>query len=273
MKRCETRSRSSKKRGRKPKAPDPDLLNLIYELRKEVDDLKKQLAELQRSHSTPTPKHSLQAVNKAASEANERKRRAKNLIVRGISPPESGSSEDDTEQVKSFFAKVCPDVHVEKVQRLNTSKSKKGSDRPPSPAALVIFKDEEEQRVALKAARHHNSSDYKGVFAHEDRTEAQQLEYAEVAKEAKRLNEVLDKKKVLDQPFRYVVRGDRARCIDVSKSKQERKSVYVSDEALAQHIKFTTAELARARGAVNDSRRSTQHGSYASDSRVGNASA
>ena len=75
------------------------------------------------------------------------------------------------------------------------------------------------------------------MFAHEDRMPAQQLQYSECAKQAKLKNDSLNREGRLDNPFRYVVRGDRVRCIDAIESRYEKKSVYVSEQQQLSHRK------------------------------------
>ena len=211
----------------------------ILELRKEIDELKKLLAQIQINQIAPTATQTLRTVNVAASDAQERARRSKNVIIRGIQP---AYDEDSTNAVRTFLAAVCPTVNVDnaKLQRLQNSRPK-GDEEPqgnrnPAPSVLVVLNSVEEQQIVLKAARHHLHPDYQGVFAHEDRTRAQQLQYSECAKKAKDKNRRLEAAALLDQPFRFVVRGDRVRCIDATQSSVNKKSIYVDERKVQLEI-------------------------------------
>jgi hypothetical protein len=119
-----------------------------------------------------------------ANDAKERERRSKNIIVRGIPPLEDG--QQDLKAVNEFLQAVCEEkVTVNKVQRLFKSKSDSPS-REPTASILVCLDNQHEQQTALKASRRHSNPDFKGVFAHEDRTRAQLLEYSTSAKQSKK---------------------------------------------------------------------------------------
>ena len=229
------------KKGVPKQATNADLVKMVNDLRAEVADLKNELKSLKGERQSPTAKQSLRSINSAASDAKERERRSKNVIIRGIQPAngDSDNREHDEAQVEAFLQAVCPDVTAKKVQRLHVAKPKDGTDsskRTPVPSLLVVLSDVDAQRQVLKAVRHHDCKDFKGVFAHEDRTEAQQLQYSECAKQAREKNEKLRVVGSLDQPFRYVVRGDRVRCIDSIESSQQKKSVYVTELLVKQHL-------------------------------------
>ena len=103
-------------------------------------------------------------------------------------------------------------------------------------SAIVELECKEQQRALLNAARRHDPDldEFEGVFMHEDRTKIQQTQYRETANEAKRLNENLKKIDKLDKPFRFVVRANRVRCIDMDQSREQKKSIYCSPPALDQ---------------------------------------
>jgi hypothetical protein len=213
----------------------------ILEMRKEIAELKKQLAQVLSKQTTASVTQTLRTVNVAASDAQERARRSKNVIIRGI-PPTNGDDDENNDSsaaVRAFLTAVCPAVNVEnaKLQRLQNSRNDDSSGkRNPVSSVLVVLNSVEDQQAVLKAARHHDKADFNGVFAHEDRTRAQQLQYSECAKQAKDKNRRLAAVELLDQPFRFVVRGDRVRCIDASHSSVAKKSVYVDERTVQLEI-------------------------------------
>ena len=232
----------------------------ILEMRKEIDELKKLLAQVQINQISPTTTQTLRTVNVAASDAQERTRRSKNVIIRGIQP---ANDEDSTNAVRAFLATVCPTVNVEnsKLQRLQNSRPKGDNEpqgnRNPVSSVLVVLNSVEEQQIVLKAARHHTNPNYQGVFAHEDRTRAQQLQYSECAKQAKDKNRRLEAVSLLDQPFRFVVRGDRVRCIDAKQSSVDKKSIYVDERKVQLEIqRQQRLDQAISSGYVADTRKS-----------------
>ena len=128
---------------------------------------------------------------------------------------------------------------AKKVQRLHAARSMDTRDqgkRTPVPSILVVLDGVDEQRRVLQAARHHTSKEFSGIFAHEDRTQAQQLQYSECARQAKDRNAALQGSGLLVQPFRYVVRGDRVRCINSVESAQHKKSMYVSELLIKEYL-------------------------------------
>ena len=163
----------------------------------------------------PKVVQNLKTTNMVVNDAKERERRSKNIIIRGIEP--TNDNNKDEEAVKHFLSEVCEKpVEVKKVQRLFKKKKSEENKTEPTTSILVVLENKDQQEIALSSARHHNHVDFKNVFAHEDRTKAQQLEYNESVKQAKKKNEELERHDLLDKPFRWVVRGDRIRCSQVT---------------------------------------------------------
>lgn len=174
------------------KATNAELLKLIKELRDEVARLRDQIDAKKTSHPAPTATQNLRTVNLEASDAKERERRSKNVVIRGIESIDGDTAEHDEVNVESFLDAVCPGAKAVKVHRLRQSKQNEPTDqskRAPVPSILVVLESAEEQQKVLKACRHHTNADFAGIFAHEDCTQAQQLQYSERAKEARSKNE------------------------------------------------------------------------------------
>ena len=253
--RCTNIAQTSKTSSCQSTRLDPAIRKMIDDLRSEVDALRREVESLKRSHFAPTPKQSLRATNEAASESEERARRAKNVIIRGIRPSTTVS---DVDQVNSFLEAVGAGVHATKVQRIRTTTRREasvmaqGNNNSPLPAVLVVLESSEKQQQVLQYARHHQASGFSHVFAHEDRTKAQQLQFSECAKEAKANNAKLSQSG-LNPPFRYVVRGDRVRCLDFVKSCDEKRSIYVTEKDIKTWLNLQKAINS---GTVSDTRAS-----------------
>lgn len=232
-----------------------DLEREVAELKAELRELKLIVESLKKNinnalPSKPNVVQNLKTTNMVVNDAKERERRSKNIIIRGIEPTNDDTK--DEEAVKHFLNGVCKQpVAVKKVQRLFKKKNKDNKTEPTS-SILVVLESKDDQEKALLSARHHNHDGFKNVFAHEDRTKAQQLEYIESVKQAKKKNEELERYDLLDKPFRWVVRGDRIRCIDAVKSRTDKKSVYV----LESEINSARLDRASRRGHVNNTRQS-----------------
>ena len=250
--------------------PNSELHKIILELQAKVEQLQARVSQLeqkntqksdQTNHTIP-PKVSLSAINNAANDSLERERRSKNVIIRGLEYT-GNENENTSEKVEEFLSAVChKGMKVKKAQRLH-SRSLNIVENIPSkvPSILVVLNDADEAKEGLKNARHHTDDQFKGVFAHDDRTKAQQYEYSEIAKLTKKKNEQLKSVNLLDQPFRYVVRSDRVRCIDVQQSKDQKKSIYIDDKDVKQkieeHLNCTRLNNGIENGAINPHRGST----------------
>ena len=118
----------------------------------------------------------MRAIKLVANDNKERERRAYNVVVYGIPSNESDPGHDAT-TVKKFLSSTCDEVIVvKKVQRLHHAKPKEHNSmsqcKQTTSAVLVALSSPEEQQKVLRAVRHHTLSEFEGVFAHEDRTQA-----------------------------------------------------------------------------------------------------
>ena len=129
----------------------------------------------------------------------------------------------------------------------------------------VVFGSDGQQSAVLQVARHHNLPEHPGVIVHEDRTKAQQLQYRQLAAQARAANLNLEEDKLLG-PFRWVIRTDKLRLINADASRIARQSVYCKQEqlALAQAIARGRISNRRAQDGRKSSRAPShsQHDSY-----------
>ena len=241
-----------------PKAPrrlnNAQLQAELERVQNELNHVKTELAALKAKQSgappPPTKHQRHRAANQALNEADERARRANNVIIRGIAPSGDGHVTDE-EAVKSFLsaAKVV-DVEVKKIQRQLAAAPKPNdvSNRVPSPTILVVLDSAAAAQKVLKATKNHELSNYQGVFSHEDRTDAQREQFTALRRKAHNENMQLDRLGLLNQPFRFVVREQRNQiaCIDFAASARAKQSVYIANSDV------NTAKLAASAKAKQD---------------------
>ena len=90
----------------------------------------------------------------------------------------SGKAKHDNEKVSAFFSAIGVKAVPVKTHRFRPSNSrKKSSDRATPGVILVVFKSREEARSVLARAHHHGKEDWTGIYAREERTDAQQEEF------------------------------------------------------------------------------------------------
>lgn len=195
----------------------------IIELQKQLD-----VADKSTPQSKPTAVQNRKTTNMVTNEAKERDRRSKNLILRNIEA--EGDAGNDKLAVENFIEQICSPENrpvVVKVQRI--TKTTEGTN-----SVQVIFKDKESRDTVYKATKNHNINKFANVFAHQNRTKAEQQQYFELNSLRTKKNEQLDKLELLDNPFRWVVCDKRIRCINTVQSRTEKKSIYVFDKELEQ---------------------------------------
>ncbi len=114
-------------------------------------------------------------------------------------------------------------MKIKRVRRFRSSKtpSTDSAARPQPPSLIqVVFESVEDQSRALKVARRHNNEEFKGAYAREDRTEAEQELFQNLNKEKIKKNTELNGYGLLDKPFRFVIhrRTESVRPVDSIKS-------------------------------------------------------
>jgi hypothetical protein len=80
---------------------------------------------------------------------------------------------------------------------------------------------------------------FKDIYIRPDRTAAEQSEFIKLNSERKAANSDLDKLGKLDKPFRFVIRSDKLRCIDVS------QEVEINGRKKHPFIRWKDAQAAR----------------------------
>lgn len=221
-----------------------ELYSLIDTLKNEIKVLKaenqarKNEIEMLKSERTrpKETKQSLNMVNAACKESKERARRSMNVVLRGeLLTKDDTSGQHDRKQAEKFLSDVCPDLEVNNITNVQRLYQKKEAIGKAFPSLLVTLNSTDTVQKVLKYARHHTHEQWTNVFAHEDRTEAEQFQFYKCKNEADTKNDNLRKHELFNQ-YQYVIRGDRVRCIDRIKSTELRQSIYVSDEQIKQHL-------------------------------------
>jgi hypothetical protein len=250
-------------RSRKPLS-DHDMLvealKRIEELEKEVKLLRQQTKE-KSPQAKDAQSQRFERINEVTREQQEIKKRAKKVVLHGLKPADTGDRENDAglnvAAVEKFIQALEEDDHLKisvEVKQVNVIWPRKEKNEFVSkPTFLVVLGSEEQRGALLDGARHHSLEDFKGTWAHEDRTPAQQAEHRECRRLCMEKNEPLKALNMLDKPFRYVGRSGRPVCIDVAESKKGR-TVYRSPTT--QELLSAKLNGAIANGHIDDNRRS-----------------
>ena len=193
-----------------------------------------------------TDRHLL--LNKIAAESNEREDKKRSVVVAGLQ--EGESAEADKEAVIRFFeVSGARNAQVIKVRRFGQSKRQITAHPEASAAAStnkvrllqVILSDTAEQNRVLKYARHpkHDEEDFKGVYAREDRTQAEQEAFSALNSEKYKRNNELDALGLLDKPFRFVIhrRYQAIKAIKSDESREQGTSVFAKDKDVSNAIR------------------------------------
>lgn len=193
------------------------IVNFVYnKLKDENEILKNKITKLEKN--TPStnfdswatvvkakakPKAQLNVMNAMTIELEEKKKRAKNIIIVGI--PESKVEEeekveDDKKTVEKILNDIGVNIQTSYIKRLKSRKNDK-----PGPILLEL-KEAADRNVVLKAAQKlRENINTKAIFFNPDLTEAERLLDYQLRKERKNLNEKLDS----SSPFRYGIRGNQ----------------------------------------------------------------
>ena len=206
-----------------------------------IESLRAQLKDLQpaaRAPAAPTMANILKGkspeetkqrnllLNVVSREEKDRSERESNIIIAGL-PESTGGQDGDKAAVQKLFEKLGLTANPKRVYRLRQTK------KTGNPALLQVSLDSiRDRNDALRLGHHHGHGEYSGVFIREDRTEAQHQEFSVQHAKKKERNAELEKAKLLDNPFRYIITRRSGtltvRCIDVVESKKLEKHVFKS---------------------------------------------
>ena len=208
------------------------LTNRIAELEKlKISSGNTKLAFNEIAAALAKPGSPINAAAICAVSVNSRtsENKAKNAIFLGIQPAEGDQLARDAADRKKVteivdFLKVS--AKVISVRRVTTNENKRASQTassasilPSIPSPVVVEFDNEKMRNSVIAsAKILVTSKFSHVYIRPDRTIAEQVTFNRLYKERKEANSGLEKHGNLDKPFRFVVRGDTVRCVDVSKT-------------------------------------------------------
>ena len=115
-------------------------------------------------------------------------------------------------------------INIDSVFRLKKKpKTDQGLKPEPSkPAPLIVdFKYQAFRDAIVSSAKDLSRIEqYENVFIRPYRTPAEQSDFNLINKERREANEDLKRNGKLDNPYRFVIRGDRVRCINVEESQK-----------------------------------------------------
>jgi hypothetical protein len=146
-------------------------------------------------------------------------KKAKNVVVVGLPNSTKTSSEekkkDDENLVNDLIHTLKRNAKINNTYRLKSRNSE--SKETNSDPLVVEFESVEARNDILVAAKDlADAPAYEKVYIRPDRTPAEQQEFSELNKERNKANEDLKSHNLLDQPFRFVIRSGRLRCIKVT---------------------------------------------------------
>ena len=222
----------------------------ISELRSQIEELNKvqkkastlnpSFASVLQGKSAEKVQQRHQLINIVAAETENRQNRASNVIVIGL--PKSNTIDDKTNIAEFFNACGLLNIEINHVTRINSSK--KNETVSNHNIVTVSLLNEKDRANVLQRCNHHHVEKFKGIFAREDRTPAQQTKFNEQRAKLKKRNDELAAAGILDKPFRNVIhrRTGEICCINVESSNEQRKYVFASaSTALSEYRKnYTT---------------------------------
>jgi hypothetical protein len=103
------------------------------------------------------------------------------------------------------------------------------TDQPQQPPPVIVEFESIETRNSVVAAgkKLATSEHFKSVYIRPDRTQAEQVEFNRLYRERKEANDDLAKHDLLNKPYRFVIRGDKLRCINVEQTLDNSKHPFV----------------------------------------------
>ena len=163
-------------------------------------------------------------LNAVATETKAKVERERNIIVIGaVSPGSNG--ENDAQAVKGVLQAIgCDPSCVQRTHRITT-----GGAAAPSLCATLANKEHVLTVISNSRKLKSLGGTHASIFIRPDRTLAEQHLFRALLTQKKKANEQLGV--LLDKPYRWVIRSDRIRCIDIDQSRTACKSVYASPPA------------------------------------------
>jgi hypothetical protein len=146
--------------------------------------------------------------------------RASKVVIAGIEPSTCNdlreASTHDTNAARSVIAATGVQAVVKSVTRMKVSRRGQQNNAPVSPPPLIVELESPDQRdTVLRASKALAGRDeFRNVFIRPDRTPDEQAIFKDLLKERAQANKELGER--LGRPYRFVIRGDRVQCIDVS---------------------------------------------------------
>jgi hypothetical protein len=173
-------------------------------------------------------------------------KKIRNIVVVGLPNPKTATNEEskkeDAETVNTLIREMNKNATVKSTFRLK-SKGNPVVGKPQPDPLVVEFENETVRNDILASAKNLSEiEEFKSVYLRPDRTISEQSFFNDLNKQRKTANDELKHYGKLDQPFRYVIRGEKLYCIDVTKKKTVHgRSVHPFvnrrevEEALEQH--------------------------------------
>jgi hypothetical protein len=167
------------------------------------------------------------SVSDNQSENKNKINKSNNIIIFGGPMPIFYNNNENNKQDSIFVTQTLSKIGLNvnsplKIRRYPKSGSSLNQSSP-STLLSVELKTKEDCHLAIRNSRILQSDN---IFIRPERSFADQIKFNTLYKEKKRLNDILLNKNTLDQPFCFVVRGNKVRCLDHPKSTEAKKSIY-----------------------------------------------
>jgi hypothetical protein len=162
-----------------------------------------QIVKQGRQNKKPTEQ--LVATNVAINELDERKRRAKNVIIYGVTESTNETIEmkqkDDESKINEIFISIDQEnVKPKFFRRLRSKTSGK-----PGPILVELAEDNLRNKILASAKKLRSNEEQKSIYISPDLTEAQRLQDFNLRAERNKMNA----QRKPDDPFWFGIRGNQ----------------------------------------------------------------
>ena len=161
----------------------------VQELKGNFENLKENVEKIEESMTKIAQEisNTNKNVQLAASEQDEKAKRSKNLIIRGIVEPESNEEGKDKETAMEIFTQIgVPDAKIENIQRIG---KKNPSSERPRVIRVVLDSEEAKWKIVGRATKIRGITsptfDSKKIYIVPDLTKLERQREAELHKELK----------------------------------------------------------------------------------------
>jgi hypothetical protein len=148
--------------------------------------------------------HQIIEMSAAAVEENDKKRRAKNVLISGVKMPANTEEKDRKLEDETFVKSMFRTLHFEEPKVVRRFKSSNSSETPP--LILVTLPDSlDRNKVLFESKKLRNFENFKSVYINPDQTVAERAFAKKLREERNKMNDGLGS----NSSFRYFIRGNQ----------------------------------------------------------------